>query len=328
MTSPKLRFFIGSISILLLIFASSVYFNYKKQHPQTNNAYLAGFSVPISSKVTGEIKQIAIHNNQRVHKGQPLLQIDKESYLIAKRDAEAQLELARQAMRTQKAQVDVAQADYQCADAQLNAQKKYWQRLQKLAKQQQIAAETLDRQHGKLLALAAQQNAAQHRLSLAKQQLGHTGEDNARVRSAIAECQKAQLNLDYTTITAPCDGYISQCKLHTGHLVSPGQPLFYVITHHKWIDANFKETQLPNIRLGQPVRIKIDMYPKQTFTGKVDSISHGSGTLFSLLPPENATGNWVKITQRFPVKIILDSTEQPLRLGASAQVTIDTTRHS
>ena len=139
--------------------------------------------------------------------------------------------------------------------------------------------------------------------------------------------EKAQWDLDHTEIHAPCSGYIAELGLQPGDSVQAGQPGFALIcTDRYWVDANFKETELERIRVGQPVRVSVDMYPDHPFHGVVQSISGATGVAFSLLPPENATGNWVKVTQRVPVRVrITDSTaELPLRVGTSATVTIDT----
>lgn len=141
---------------------------------------------------------------------------------------------------------------------------------------------------------------------------------------------QAQLNLKYTHITAPTSGFIANLTLRQGDTVTAYQQLFALIDNQSWwVQANFKETQLTRIRPGQSATIKVDMYPRRTFSGRVMSISSAAGASFSLLPPENASGNWVKVTQRFPVKVLITAHDPryPLRLGASSTVTINTTSH-
>lgn len=175
------------------------------------------------------------------------------------------------------------------------------------------------------------ENSAKRTASLVKS--GHaspsTNDDaQTKLASATAAVEQAQLNLQFTRITAPASGTLINFNVRVGSSITQGNMLFALIEAQQWwIDANYKETQLVDIRPGQIATIKLDMYPKQILKGTVAQISHGSGSAFSLLPFENATGNWIKVTQRFTVKIIIktvDSTEYPLRVGASASVTIDT----
>ncbi len=150
----------------------------------------------------------------------------------------------------------------------------------------------------------------------------------AQVALAEANLQKAMLDLTYTDIMASVAGFISKKSVEMGQRIQPGQPLMAIVPiDNIWIEANFKETQLTNVKVGQPVRISADIYPGYEYKGRVDSIGAGTGAVFSLLPPENATGNWIKIVQRLPIKIVLDNPipkEKPLRLGLSTEVTIDT----
>jgi membrane fusion protein (multidrug efflux system) len=150
----------------------------------------------------------------------------------------------------------------------------------------------------------------------------------ANVDASVAQAENAKLNVSYTEITAPNDGVVSEFLLRPGNNVIANTVLFQIVEQaHFWVDANFKETQIARIKPGQKASIKLDMYPDQTLKGTVDAVSSASGSVFSLLPPENASGNWVKVTQRFPVKIWVDIDDHtpPLRAGASADVTIDTT---
>ncbi len=157
-------------------------------------------------------------------------------------------------------------------------------------------------------------------------------DEHAIVQQALAAVREAELNLSYCTITAPINGWVSQRAVDVGQHVQPGQELMAVVPLQAvYIEANYKETELTGVRVGQPVEIQADIYPGHVFRGRVDSLSAGTGAVFSLLPPENATGNWVKVTQRVPVKIALDQPfppNLPLRVGLSVVVTIDTTSKS
>ncbi len=174
-------------------------------------------------------------------------------------------------------------------------------------------------------------NNAKRIMSLVKN--GHVSKSDAdaaqeQLEVAEAALTEAKLNLGFTNVTAPADGYVTNFTLRVGSTVTPGIALFSIIENNQWwVDANYKETQLERIQPGQAATIYLDMYSNHKFIGHVDQISAGSGAVFSLLPPENATGNWVKVTQRFPVKVLIDNPDInfPLRMGASATVTIDTT---
>jgi len=169
--------------------------------------------------------------------------------------------------------------------------------------------------------------AAQNHLAEAKATLGKTGDQNAQIQMAQALLAQAKLNLQYTQVYSPTDGYLAKFNLQPGQTIAAYEGLFSLVKDHAWwVAANMKETDLMRIRPGQKALIHVDMYPSHVFHGVVKSISSGSGASFSLLPAENASGNWVKVTQRFSVRVmIIDPSEQfPLRVGASCTVTIDT----
>ena len=171
-------------------------------------------------------------------------------------------------------------------------------------------------------------DAAKSDLRRAVEQRGELGRENAQTRLALAKVDQAKLNLSDTEVRAPVDGVVAELELRPGSTVKAGVVLFALVDEqHWWVDANFKETALLRIQPGQPATVRVDMYPGKEFAGVVDSVSPASGAAFSLLPPENATGNWVKVTQRFPVKVLLKDLrpQYPLRIGASSSVTIDTT---
>ena len=159
-------------------------------------------------------------------------------------------------------------------------------------------------------------------------------EEQPAVKEAKAKVEQARLNLEYTRVTAKITGYITRRQVEAGNWVQPGQPLMMQVpleTRQLWVQANYKETELTHVYIGQPANVEIDTYPGVEFKGRVDSIMAGTGSAFSLLPPENATGNWVKVVQRIPVKVTLlppFPDNRPLRIGMSTTVTIDTRVHS
>jgi membrane fusion protein (multidrug efflux system) len=187
----------------------------------------------------------------------------------------------------------------------------------------------LDTREAALKQAEAASEAALAELDRAQQQYGGSGKDNARLRSASAALRKAQLDLSYAEVRAPAAGWVSDVTLREGAFVMMSRPVFPLVEDKEWwIDAHFKETDVTRIKPGQPATIEIDMYPGLELKGEVESISAGSGATFSLLPPENATGNWVKVTQRYTVRVkVLDRSPdptQPLRVGASSRVKVDT----
>jgi membrane fusion protein (multidrug efflux system) len=167
--------------------------------------------------------------------------------------------------------------------------------------------------------------AAEAGVAQARSALGRGGDDNAAVQSAVAAVRQADLDLQRTRVTSPANGVVANLTLQPGNSVQPSVPLFVVISDQEyWVDANFKETELKEIRPGQKAIIKSDVYPDHPFRGVVQSVSGGSGTAFSLLPPQNATGNWVKVTQRVPVRIRVEDPDpqHPLRIGTTATVRV------
>lgn len=246
----------------------------------TDDAYVNAHVVHIAPRISGQITRVAVSNNQYVHKGQLLFQIDAVPFLVA--------------LEKSKAQYAINNAAYQNA---LLTEK----RTDVLAKKRYASNQENDN------AQTALQTAA------------------ASLQLAKATLNEATLNLGWTNIIAPSSGWVTNMSIRAGDNVTASQPLFALISDESfWLDANFKETQIENIRPGQRASIQLDMYPGVTFDGVVQSISGGTGTVFSLLPPQNATGNWVKITQRVPVKIQFThpTNQYPLRIGASASVTV------
>lgn len=305
------------------------WWQHEKVYPSTDDAYLHANVLTIASQVGGRIARVAVAENDRVEQGALLVQIDTATLEAALVTAQAQYELAQQNAGASGSDVIAAAARLAGAMASLTEAEMDFDRTRKLLERGDAAQATLDQ------AIAAQKiaqdnvEAAKAVLEAAQDQAGTPGESNATVRAALGALTTAQINLDNARITAPADGWIANITLRPGQVVVPGAPLFSLVeVDDWWVDGNFKETDLPRIKPGQPVSLAVDMYADTTLTGTVQSIGAGSGAVFSLLPPQNATGNWVKVTQRFPVRIKLDSRSDdpalPLRVGASVTVTVDT----
>jgi membrane fusion protein (multidrug efflux system) len=286
----------------------------------------------ISSTVPGQVIKVMVHDNQRVHKGDPLFALDERSFRIAVQEAQAQLGAAKLQIEALKAVYLQRQAERRAAQDMLVFRQTELQRQRKLA--------------GAGIASQAQLDQAEHAEQAAKLQLDQTfqtiqntlanldgnadiiPEQHPAVQQAQALLDRALLNLSYTMIKAPSDGIVTKVEqVQVGDYVTTAAPLFSLLsTSDIWVEANFKETDLTFMQTGQSADIEIDSYPGRHFSGHVASISPGTGSSFSMLPPENASGNWVKVVQRLPVRITLDtvSDDTPLRSGLSATVTVDT----
>lgn len=307
--------------------AGYAYWRHGEYYPSTDDAYVGAHTINVAPRVSGRVVAVPVHDHQSVTEGQVLYRIDPTTFKLEVDSATAQLELAKQHITALQAAVNAARADVSQARVRLaNAESKA-KRQQTLAKRgytnAQAVEDATDNAHAVRAALAV----AQANLQQALAQKGPAGSANGQIQAAQAALGIAESNLSDTTVTAACNGMLSQLNLRPGDSVTLGRPNFVLVCNqHWWVDANYKETDLARIRLGQSATVTVDMYPNHPFHGKVMSINPASGAAFSLLPPENATGNWVKVTQRVPVRIeILDATPHyPLRVGTSAEVTIDT----
>jgi membrane fusion protein (multidrug efflux system) len=316
--------FIGAAILLAAVIGGITYVYFSGKTRSTENAYINADVVNIAAQVSGKVSTVYIKENQYVHKGDALFDIDKAQLTIALNRARADLAVAEQSARQDNAEINVALAQIAQTESDLtNAQASY-ARNQKLVAQNFLTQQSADDALERVQTLQASLDQARAKLSKALSAPTKT-EDRGDVLKAQAAIAQAKLDLEHTHIVATQDGQISNLTLTAGSLVGAGVPLFALIAENSFhIDANFKETELVGIRTGEDVDIQIDMYPGQRFKGKVESISGGTGTAFSLLPPQNATGNWVKIAQRIPVRIKFAQTdaEHPLRIGATATISV------
>lgn len=315
------------VILALLVLGSIWYWRHNENYPSTDDAYIKAHVINIAPQVNGNVIDVKVQNHQFVKKGQLLFTIDSQPYQIQLSKAEAQLDSTKDQIAAADMAVDSAKAIVQEKQAELVDTRADTQRILALVKQNFESRSDGDLATKNLHVAQADLLSAQAQLKQAEQKRGLLGQDNSQLRAAQTAIAAAQLDIGYTQVFAPTDGFIDNFDLQAGDKVDAYQPVFVLIENNSWwLDANFKETQLARIVPGQPVKITLDMYPGKVFSGKVLSISNGSGTSFSLLPPENASGNWVKVTQRFPVKIILSAEDQkyPYRLDASATATIDT----
>ncbi|HXW83777.1 MAG TPA: HlyD family secretion protein [Candidatus Binataceae bacterium] len=308
------------------------YYSYLSTHVSTDDAYVDGTVALVSSRVAGTVTAVYVEDNWTVKEGQLLLELDPRDFEVRADQARAQLDRARQSVDELYAGVDAAESGIKLVQSQLHQAQIDYNRAKQLKDQGVLSAESYDQAETALRIAVANEALAQHQLAQAKAALGSETEDHSRydrpiVKQAEAALEEADLDLSYTRINAPFTGVVTHKTAHVGNRVQIGEPLLAVVPlHNLYFIANFKETQLTDVRVGQRAEVTADIYPGYTYEGHVDSISMGTGAAFSLLPPENATGNWVKVVQRVPVKIVLEHpapADRPLRLGLSVEVTVD-----
>lgn len=312
-----------------LVIGGYFYWLHEKLHPSTDDAYIQAHVVDIAAQVNGSVEKVFVRNQERVTKNQLLFTIDPKPFQIALQQAKANLQNTTQQIQAEQHAVDAANAALIQRQAQLIDTQKNHDRIMVLVKKGFYARSGADDVTRELAVAKQAVIAAQDQLAEAKAKLGKTGDQNAQIQAASAAVAQALLNLHYTNVVAPEAGQLAQFTLQPGQTVTAYQSLFSLVeTKDWWAMANMKETDLQRVRIGQTAMVYVDMYPSHPFIGIVKSISPGSGSSFSLLPSENATGNWVKVTQRFPVRVEIEKTDPqfPLRIGASCNVVINTSR--
>ncbi|WP_274884046.1 HlyD family secretion protein [Vibrio harveyi] len=299
---------------------------YSDSHPSTEDAYVRAKILSVAPQVQGQVVSVEAKDFQVINKGDLLLKIDSRPYLLAVKQAKAAYQLAVQQHDVADKQVTEAVAGLDAARSNLTEAQVEYKRTDSLVKRKLASDQDLDTAKNKLANAQAGLEQARATVEKAIANRGEEGAEAAVVQQAAAQLAQAELNLSYTDITSPVDGIAGEINIHTGSVVSIGQTLFPVIIKDSyWVRANFKETDLTHIKAGMHAEVVIDMYPDVVWDAKVEQLSPASGTSFSLMPPENATGNWVKIKQRFPVRLTLEVPEGAplLRVGASSEVTVD-----
>lgn len=304
------------------------------RYQSTDDAYVRAAQVSISTNVSGRVSEVDVHENQSVRRGQLLFRLDERPFRIAVEDARARLSSARLTVQALEATYRQRQADLAAAESTLAYQQREYDRQKRLLSSGIASQAQADR------ALLARNTAAQN-VAAAQQQirsvlanLGGSPElpvdRHPSVEEAQAKLDRALLDLSYTTIVAPIEGIVTKVdQLQVGDYINKATPAFMLVaTHDVWVEANFKENQLARMRPGESARIVIDAYPGRTYDAVVGSVSPGTGAVFSLLPPENATGNWVKVVQRLPVRLHFKGEAPALAAGLSANVTVDTASSS
>ena len=318
-------------ALLLTGAAGYVYWDYSAHFQSTDDAFIAARQFAIAPKVAGYITAVPVTDNQHVDKGGVIAKIDQRDYLTALAQAEAQVTGAEAGIHnidaqisTQDAQIVASQAQLAQAQANLQLTQVTWGRDQPLVNKGWATAQqgTIDVQN--LKAQQAAVESAQAAVKVAQRQVDTLKAQRASAQASLGQAQagldQAKLNLSYTTVVADQPGRVVNLTGAVGQYAQAGTNLTMFVPDEIWVTANFKETQLDRMRPSQPVDMEVDAYPERDFRGHVDSVQPGSGPAFSLLPPENATGNFVKIVQRVPVKLILDNPPTDVSLGPGMSV--------
>ncbi|MCS4304687.1 HlyD family secretion protein [Chryseobacterium sp. BIGb0232] len=309
------------------------FYLFSRKNVTTNDAQIEQYITPVSSKVSGFIKTIKFNENQFVRKGDTLIVIDNREFVNQVHMAEANLNTTTENITTIQSSVSTKESDTKIVDAKIaSARIDIWRTEQDYKRYKNLLTEdaateqefenvkaSYEQSKANLLALEQQKNAVR---AGANEQQTKVAPAKSQIQQSSANLNNAKLFLSYTVITAPYDGWVGKKTIQEGQLIKEGQALVQMVSKEKWIIANYKETQLGQIDQNQEVIITADAYPDVEFKGKIVSVSPASGSQFSLVKPDNATGNFVKIEQRFPVKIILDHSKDNEKLLSGMNVLV------
>ena len=333
------RWFLSAIGLLILAYGiyhgGRLFLDYKLSET-TNDAQIEQYISPVNVKVPGYIQKICFTEHQFVHKGDTLLIIDDREYKIRLMEAEAALKDAQagsavmaSSLNTSKSNASVFDSSIEEAETRLSKLERDYARYSNLLERKATTAiqveqikTDMDMAESRLTALKQQKRTAESSVNEVTKRQGNT---EAAILRATAALDMAELNLSYTVISAPCNGFLGRRTIEEGQLVNAGQSITYILPDtKKWVTANYKETQIENISVGQEVVITVDAMDHKTFTGKITSISSATGSKYSLIPADNSTGNFVKIQQRIPVRIDFEnlSDEDNRKLVAGMMVEV------
>jgi membrane fusion protein (multidrug efflux system) len=332
--------------IILLVLVAVVfgiaYFIRSLSYEKVEDAHVSGTIVPIASEVRGRVVKIHFTDNQSVEVGTPLLEISQEDFnsifeekeatvsrlRTEDREIQAVAEEKKKSLLQTKAALAAVTAEENLAEKELTRQKKLYE-------EGLITTSHFEHAESVLKVARARREAAAAAVAGAETAIltleARSGTQISRIKEASIARDRARSDLLKTVITAPVGGIIAMKNIDVGKYVQPGQTLFSIVKENTWIVANFKETQIKKMAVGQPVRIKVDAYPGKAFHGHIESLQPGTGSVFSLLPPENATGNFIKVIQRIPVKIVIDTSfdpDYPLWPGMSVVPEVDIRRQT
>jgi len=323
----------AAVAFVLVAVGGLLWWLHARDFESTDDAFIDTHIVRLAPQIAGRVTQVMVDDNQLVRPGQPVITIDSADVETRVAQARAQQAQAQAQVDNARAQIQVSQASYRQARADVAASRAQadnaatelarYRNLQAI-NAQAVAQQQLDQATATARQTAAQLAAADEAARTRAAQVTASRTQVAagvdQVRAAKAQLDEADVNFGYTRLVAPVAGHVSQKTVAVGAYVQPGAQLLAIVPLEMWVTANFKETQLAHMRAGQPVTIKVDACPASQVRGHVDSIQRGAGQAFGLLPPENATGNYVKVVQRVPVKIVLDNPPPDCPLGPGLSV--------
>jgi membrane fusion protein, multidrug efflux system len=347
----KVSLIVLAIVIIIGAVTLFIYLRYKATHITTDDAFIEGRVHTIGARIKGSVKGVYVSDNQLVKQGDLLAEIDPADYDVKVEqassgvkaetarlyEAEARIAVSKTQITEIDASIESLRANLELQEASFRQTEKDRDRAENLYKSGTIAKERYEKASTAYTVAFAQVRAAREQLkqaekvldtqrAIVKQSEAVKVSQVSAIREKEARLHEAHLNAGYTKIYAPSGGYITKKSVETGNQIDVGQPLMAVVSLEDiWVTANYKETQLAKVRPGQKVSFRVDAFPGKKFNGKVESIMSGTGAIFSLFPPENATGNYVKVVQRIPVKIVLDKEtdkDHVLRIGMSVVPTI------
>lgn len=323
----------GAVALAVLVVLAALWWWHESGIETTTDAFIEAHVAYVSPQVSGQVTRVLVDNNQLVHAGQPLVEIDAAQFRLALTQALAAQEQAETALGQATAGVAVARASLAQASADVASASAAAVRAQQDLKRYQnlrrvnpraVARSTVDQAIASARSATAQQKAAEQRVLSARAQIASAqaavAGARARIDTAKAGVAQAKLNLGYAMVTARIDGHIANRTVAVGSYVTPGEQMMAIVPLHLWVQANFKETMIAALKPGQSVSVHIDACPQADARGHVVSIQRGSGEAFALLPPENATGNYIKVVQRVPVRIALDTVPTGCVLGPGMSV--------
>jgi membrane fusion protein (multidrug efflux system) len=316
---------VAGVAVLIAVFYIVKTMLFSFHHEETDNAQVDGHLYPVLPRVSGQVVDVLVTDNQKVAAGDVLLRIDPSDYKIKRDIAAAALENAKAALAVSQANVSVAKSNVGVVEANRAKVALDLERSTNLRKQDVIPQSEFDAVKANAQAISSQYASSENQY---KSTLSQITLAQAQVAQRQAELDNADLQLSYTTVKAPEAGIVSKKNVEPGQFVQTGQPLLSLVGNEDvWVTANFKETQLKKMKVGQEVSVEVDAYPNVEFHGKIESIASATGAKFALLPPDNASGNFVKVVQRIPVKIIITDKPDPahpLRVGMNVIATVTT----
>ena len=320
----------ASVPIAIAIVGGYLYL-FGARYVSTDDAYVKADKVTLSADVAGRVTEINVQDNEPVKKGQALFKLDDRPYRYALEKATANLAATRLQIEALRASYRQKQADLQAAEDTVAYQQKQFERNKALVAANAVSTAIFDAARHDLQTAQQGVAAMQQQIANILASLGGNPEiptdQHPLVLQAQAQVDQAALDLSHATVYAPMDGIVSKVdNLQVGQYLSIGTSAFSLVSNRVWIEANFKETELTHMRAGDTATVTVDTYPGHSFEARVQSLSPGTGSEFSVLPAQNATGNWVKVTQRLPVRLMIENPdgELPLHTGMSADVEVDT----